>query len=142
MTGSEESYLGDGLYARFDGYSIWLRAPREHGDHVVCLRAGGVGVAQEICQRSDREEIIMTDTKDISHATMTVSELIKSVRDKAEQHWVDCVKADLYAAGFNPDWTDPDYEDLQNEMRGWFTQVLRSLYHFAPVLVNDDPEDE
>jgi putative NADPH-quinone reductase len=74
--------------------------------------------------------------------TMTVSELIKSVCDKAEQHWVDCVKADLYSAGFNPDWTDPDYEDLQNNMRGRFTEVLRPLYEFDPVLVNDDPEDE
>ena len=37
MTDRQESYLGDGLYASFDGFSIWLRAPREHGDHVVCL---------------------------------------------------------------------------------------------------------
>ena len=33
----QEEYLGDGLYVSFDGYSIWLRAPREHGDHVVAL---------------------------------------------------------------------------------------------------------
>jgi hypothetical protein len=32
-----ETYLGDGLYARFDGFMIWLRAPRETGDHVVAL---------------------------------------------------------------------------------------------------------
>jgi len=30
-------YLGDGLYASFDGEFIWLRAPREHGDHYVAL---------------------------------------------------------------------------------------------------------
>jgi hypothetical protein len=29
-----EVYLGDGLYASFDGYQIRLRAPREGGDHV------------------------------------------------------------------------------------------------------------
>jgi len=33
----KEVYLGDGLYASFDGYSFWLRAPRENGDHEVAL---------------------------------------------------------------------------------------------------------
>jgi hypothetical protein len=34
----KEVYLGDGLYASFDGFAIWLRAPRENGvDHVVAL---------------------------------------------------------------------------------------------------------
>lgn len=33
----KEFYLGDGLYAHFDGYQIVLRAPRENGDHTVCL---------------------------------------------------------------------------------------------------------
>jgi len=32
-----EIYLGDGLYASFDGYAFTLRAPREHGDHYVVL---------------------------------------------------------------------------------------------------------
>jgi hypothetical protein len=32
-----ETYLGDGLYASFDGFMITLRAPREHGDHWVGL---------------------------------------------------------------------------------------------------------
>jgi hypothetical protein len=36
-TALKEVYLGDGLYAVFDGFSLWLRAPREHGDHVVAL---------------------------------------------------------------------------------------------------------
>jgi hypothetical protein len=34
---TDETYLGDGLYASFDGYQIKLRAPREDGDHVVYL---------------------------------------------------------------------------------------------------------
>lgn len=34
---SEETYLGDGLYASFDGFQFRLRAPREDGDHVVFL---------------------------------------------------------------------------------------------------------
>jgi hypothetical protein len=33
----DEFYLGDGLYASFDGYQIKLRAPRENGDHYVYL---------------------------------------------------------------------------------------------------------
>jgi hypothetical protein len=32
-----ETYLGDGLFASFDGFMITLRAPREHGDHWVGL---------------------------------------------------------------------------------------------------------
>jgi hypothetical protein len=32
-----EEYLGDGLYASFDGYQFRLRAPRGLGDHVVYL---------------------------------------------------------------------------------------------------------
>ena len=34
---SDETYLGDGLYARFDGLQIVLRAPRPEGDHYVAL---------------------------------------------------------------------------------------------------------
>ncbi|MCB0359252.1 MAG: hypothetical protein KDD44_06440 [Bdellovibrionales bacterium] len=36
----QETYLGDGLYARYDGFGIWLRAPRLEGDHLVYLEAG------------------------------------------------------------------------------------------------------
>jgi hypothetical protein len=35
----QETYLGDGLYASFDGFTIWLRAPREGGDHIVALES-------------------------------------------------------------------------------------------------------
>jgi hypothetical protein len=35
---AKEVYLGDGLYASFDGYQIKLRAPRDSiGDHEVYL---------------------------------------------------------------------------------------------------------
>ncbi len=33
----KETYLGDGLYASFDGWMVTLRAPREGGDHWVGL---------------------------------------------------------------------------------------------------------
>jgi hypothetical protein len=32
-----EVYVGDGLYASFDGFMITLRAPREGGDHWIGL---------------------------------------------------------------------------------------------------------
>lgn len=32
-----EVYLGDGLYASYDGFSITLRAPRSEGNHWVAL---------------------------------------------------------------------------------------------------------
>lgn len=37
MKEAGETYLGDGLYASFDGFQMCLRAPREGGDHVVYL---------------------------------------------------------------------------------------------------------
>ena len=37
MSEHPETYLGDGLFVSFDGYSVVLRVPREHGDHVVVL---------------------------------------------------------------------------------------------------------
>ena len=36
-TGNPETYLGDGLYASVDGYTMMLRAPRAEGDHWVGL---------------------------------------------------------------------------------------------------------
>jgi hypothetical protein len=35
-----ETYLGDGLFASWDGWQIRLRAPRENGDHEVFLEDG------------------------------------------------------------------------------------------------------
>ena len=37
MSERNETYLGDGLYAFFDGFMLTLRAPRMGGDHFVCL---------------------------------------------------------------------------------------------------------
>jgi hypothetical protein len=38
--GSDETYIGDGCYASFDGYQIRLRTLREHGDDLVFLEPG------------------------------------------------------------------------------------------------------
>jgi hypothetical protein len=32
-----KTYLGDGLYASFDGWDVELTTPRENGDHFVVL---------------------------------------------------------------------------------------------------------
>jgi|KBSMisStandDraft_5_1062788.scaffolds.fasta_scaffold97988_7 hypothetical protein len=37
MIQTKETYLGDGLYASWDGFSVWLRAPRPDRDDHVCL---------------------------------------------------------------------------------------------------------
>ena len=34
---TDEDYLGDGLYASYDGWMITLSAPREHDEHYVAL---------------------------------------------------------------------------------------------------------
>ena len=46
-----ESYLGDGVYASFDGYQVCLRAPREHGDHVVYLDGSTLAAFDEYVRR-------------------------------------------------------------------------------------------
>lgn len=32
-----ETYIGDGVYASFDGYQIWLRAERDGSNHRIAL---------------------------------------------------------------------------------------------------------
>lgn len=34
---SDETYLGDGVYARLEGDMIWLRTERGSGDHIIAL---------------------------------------------------------------------------------------------------------
>lgn len=38
---AQETYLGDGLYASFDGYAVKLRAPTLEGDQIVYLDREG-----------------------------------------------------------------------------------------------------
>jgi len=33
----KERYIGDGVYASFDGYQIWLKTPRNGGTHLIAL---------------------------------------------------------------------------------------------------------
>ena len=50
----KEEYLGDGLYASFDGFMFTLRAPREHGDHWVGLEPGVMKAFDEYRERTLR----------------------------------------------------------------------------------------
>ncbi len=34
---NEETYIGDGVYASFDGYQIWLRTERDGMTHRIAL---------------------------------------------------------------------------------------------------------
>jgi hypothetical protein len=53
---THETYLGDGLYASFDGFMITLRAPREGGDHWVGLEPDVFASLVEYQKRVTTEE--------------------------------------------------------------------------------------
>lgn len=57
---ANETYIGDGLYASFDGFSFWLRAPRGDGDHEVALEPDVLAGFQ----RFVRETSAATDADD------------------------------------------------------------------------------
>jgi hypothetical protein len=46
-----EEYLGDGLYASFNGYMITLRAPRADGDHWIGLEPLVYRALQDFAQQ-------------------------------------------------------------------------------------------
>ena len=52
-------YLGDGVYATFDGYQIWLSTEREQGMHRIALEPSTMnaltGYADRVFSKSGRE---------------------------------------------------------------------------------------
>ena len=46
-----EQYLGDGLYASFDGHAVTLRAARQEGDHCVVLEPDVLDRLNKIVQQ-------------------------------------------------------------------------------------------
>lgn len=52
-----ETYLGDGLYVSFDGYQLWLRAPRDDGDHMVALDAATYEALTEYVARLKKAKV-------------------------------------------------------------------------------------
>lgn len=51
-----ETYLGDGLYATYDGYHVTLRAPRITGDHYVYLDPETWAALQQFMAATDIEK--------------------------------------------------------------------------------------
>jgi hypothetical protein len=51
----KEEYLGDGLYASFDGFMFMLRAPRSGGDHWVGLEPAVLRNFDEYRKRAIKE---------------------------------------------------------------------------------------
>lgn len=37
MAIKNEEYIGDGVYASFDGWYVWLRTQRDNGEHLIAL---------------------------------------------------------------------------------------------------------
>jgi hypothetical protein len=69
MPEHKEKYLGDGLYASFDGFGITLRAPRIGGDHYVYLEAPVLDaferyVAELQTQAEERAKAVLTSIKE------------------------------------------------------------------------------
>lgn len=65
---NDETYLGDGLYASFDGYQFKLRAPRENGDHVVYF-----------------EQYVIGEFMDYIGKTLSVKILIENIEPEPKQ---------------------------------------------------------
>lgn len=55
MSDRRETYLGDGVYAAFDGYHIWLRTARDHGDNLVALEPPVWAALKEYVKRLKAE---------------------------------------------------------------------------------------
>ena len=52
-----EMYLGDGLFASFDGFGITLRAPREEGNHFVYLEPAVLKALMKFIEQQDFTEV-------------------------------------------------------------------------------------
>ena len=66
---TDETYLGDGLYASFDDGQIWLRAAREGGDRRVALEPStyhALVTFAERCWRPPKEDEIETMSRKLT----------------------------------------------------------------------------
>jgi hypothetical protein len=57
----EEVYLGDGVYARHDGYQIWLRTPRETGEHTIALEPSVIMSLCDYIRKCGGERLLTND---------------------------------------------------------------------------------
>lgn len=55
MSERKETYLGDGVYASFDDYQIWLRTMRDDGQHAIALEPAVLGALMAYANRLKME---------------------------------------------------------------------------------------
>jgi len=72
-TFKNEVYLGEGLYASFDGYQFLLRAPREEGDHFVALEPAVHTAYVEFVERTLKKRRSLVD------AQMTLDDFVSAL---------------------------------------------------------------
>ena len=58
-----EEYLGDGLYASFDGFQFCLRAPRSEGDSLVYLEPDVVVAFERYVKETYRRALANNETQ-------------------------------------------------------------------------------
>ena len=85
---TRETYLGDGLYASFDGWQIVLRAPRSEGDHYVALEPEVVVTLLEFIAGLKATAAALADKPSTLPESGCVSrkEVIEMLRRKAAEH--------------------------------------------------------
>lgn len=54
-----KSYLGDGVYAEFDGFSIWLRAESPDSEFAICLAPDVIVALNRFFAQAKQDSIIM-----------------------------------------------------------------------------------
>lgn len=55
MIFGKETYIGDGLYASFDGHMFIIRAPRADGDHIIYIEPMVLNEFNTFVRRTTRE---------------------------------------------------------------------------------------
>ena len=61
-------YLGDGLYAEYDGFMFTLIAPRDHEEHYVCLEPDVLGSFFRFIEKSRGLVITVENAEGWEHA--------------------------------------------------------------------------
>ena len=54
---ANEHYIGDGVYASFDGMHIWLRTDRGGVDHMIALEAPVLDQLLQFAERVSKGEV-------------------------------------------------------------------------------------
>lgn len=94
---NEEEFLGDGLFVKYDGFSLWLRAPRGIGnDHYVALEPAVFAAFMRFVE--DNTELLDKKPFNVNRAEVAegkiktlASAIVKFAPDIAtmiSEHWI------------------------------------------------------